>query len=472
VRCLLVMVLLLVQTAARSEAQTGEAWNPIGDHGLSAYNVDWDTPGPGSLQSMPLGNGDIGLNLWVEEQGDLVFYIGKTDAWGENVHDSRGLMKLGAVRLALDPKPLGAGRPFRQILKLHEGEILITEGAPSEATQLRVWVDAHHPVIRIEISGKAPSSVTVAMETWRTAPRGDFTADTIVAGQSNRVAWYHRNGPKSEAPVMGRMFGAAIVGSGMTNRDSQTLRSAAPTLTHLVSVYPLTLGSGSVQDWQSELDRQIMHLEALPIEQTRQEHQAWWDALLASQLDLHPRRPAGRCDVTRGYLLQRFITACAGRGAYPIKFNGSIFNVDDPNHKNGNATSAVDADFRDWGGQYWFQNTRAMYWPRLVAGDFDLMLPLFRMYAAMIPANAAQVKGYYHHDGAYFAETSPYWGGLKYVGPEAPENWTDHYFTPILELSMMMLDYYDYTGDRPSPSTDAAATWRGGPALLRQALHP
>ena len=41
----------------------------------------------------------------------------------------------------------------------------------------------------------------------------------------------------------------------------------------------------------------------------------------------------------------------------------------------------------EWGGQYWFQNTRAMYWPRLMAGDFDMMQPLFRMYADILPAN-------------------------------------------------------------------------------------
>jgi alpha-L-fucosidase 2 len=83
-----------------------------------------------------------------------------------------------------------------------------------------------------------------------------------------------------------------------------------------------------------------------------------------------------------------------------------------------------------------------------MAGDFDEMLPLFNMYAQILPDNAKQVKKFYHHEGAYFAETSPFWGGLLYMGPEVKENWTGHYFTPILELSMMMLDYYEYTGDQ------------------------
>src|SRR6185312_13091797 len=82
------------------------------------------------------------------------------------------------------------------------------------------------------------------------------------------------------------------------------------------------------------------------------------------------------------------------------------------------------------------------------AGDFDMMLPLFKMYAGQLAPNAEQVKGYYKHEGAYFAETAPFWGGLRYWGPEVKEDWTGHYFTPILELSMMMLDYYEYTGDK------------------------
>ena len=82
-----------------------------------------------------------------------------------------------------------------------------------------------------------------------------------------------------------------------------------------------------------------------------------------------------------------------------------------------------------------------------MAGDFDMMLPLFRMYANILPANEKQVWQYYHHGGAYFAETAPFWGGLNFMGPDVKANYTNHYFTPILELSMMMLDYYEYTGD-------------------------
>ncbi|MEI8139935.1 MAG: DUF5703 domain-containing protein [bacterium] len=41
------------------------------------YNVVWHTPSRDSSGSMPLGNGDVALNVWVEEGGDLLFYIAK-----------------------------------------------------------------------------------------------------------------------------------------------------------------------------------------------------------------------------------------------------------------------------------------------------------------------------------------------------------------------------------------------------------
>ena len=155
--------------------------------------------------------------------------------------------------------------------------------------------------------------------------------------------------------------------------------------------------------------------------------------------------------VTQGYVLQRFVSACAGRGGAPIKFNGSIFTVDyykQEQIKGVETNYMMSADARAWGGQYWFQNTRPMYWPMLAAGDFDTMQPLFKMFRAMLPRNEAEVRDFYHHDGAYFCETKPFYGGINKLAPDAPGKYTDFYYTPILELSAMMLDYHAYTGDK------------------------
>src|SRR6476469_8679991 len=111
---------------------------------LDRYNVVWNSPSRDASGSMPLGNGDIGLNVWVEAStGDVLMLIGKTDAWDENSIN----LKLGRFRLKLTPNPLAAGAAFRQELKLRTAEIEISLG---DAT-LRLWVDANQAVIRIEL---------------------------------------------------------------------------------------------------------------------------------------------------------------------------------------------------------------------------------------------------------------------------------------------------------------------------------
>jgi alpha-L-fucosidase 2 len=409
---------------------------------LDKYNVLWDTPGPGSAQSMPLGNGDIGLNLWVEKNGDLVFYISKTDAWGGELAAQKDewmkqggvLMKLGAVRVSVNPNPLAKGSFFKQVLQLKTGEILIQEGEGASAIKLRVWVDANNPVIRVETHSAAPGTVSVKLENWRSG-----LTDTVLRNQKGRIAWYHHNAATADPHLANLTFGAIIKGKGLVNKDNATLQSGKAGTSQLISIYPLTSVAESGDQWLSKLQNKVNQIEKLKLEQTRLAHQQWWQQFWQRSW-VFVRGDEQANHVTQGYVLQRFVTACAGRGAYPIKFNGSIFVVDNP-AKNENA------DFRAWGGQYWFQNTRAMYWPRLMAGDFDMMLPLFGMYANILPANAAQVQQYYHHAGAYFAETSPFWGGLNFMGPDVKANYTNHYFTPILEISMMMLDYYEYTGN-------------------------
>src|ERR1700744_3253205 len=83
---------------------------------LNKYDVSWNEAGFSSYQSMPIGNSDIGLNVWTETNGDLAFYISKTDAWGEETKD-RGpwmkeggvLMKLGLVHVSILHNPFKKG---------------------------------------------------------------------------------------------------------------------------------------------------------------------------------------------------------------------------------------------------------------------------------------------------------------------------------------------------------------------------
>ena len=96
------------------------------------YDVTWNSPSADASGSMPLGNGDIGLNAWVEPSGDLLFYISKTDAWGDNAR----LLKVGRVRVAVDP-PLPT-EAFCQTLRLGEGAMEAVFGEGDDATSIRL----------------------------------------------------------------------------------------------------------------------------------------------------------------------------------------------------------------------------------------------------------------------------------------------------------------------------------------------
>ena len=161
--------------------------------------VVWDSPSADSRGSMPIGNGDIGANVWVEPSGDLLLLLSKSDAWDEV---SR-LCKLGLLRIKL-PSVTG----FRQELRLADGEIRITAGGVTT----RVWIDANWPAAHVEMKGVQTFTTSVAHETWRTQEKtlkdGEIracwgqqgspdpliiAADTVLDGQKNQIVFFHRN---------------------------------------------------------------------------------------------------------------------------------------------------------------------------------------------------------------------------------------------------------------------------------------
>src|SRR5271167_4959239 len=75
-------------------------------------DVTWNSLGTNENNSMPIGNGDIALNVWTEQNGDIVLLLAKSDAWSENGQ----LLKLGRVRVSLTPNPFVGQTNFTQSL--------------------------------------------------------------------------------------------------------------------------------------------------------------------------------------------------------------------------------------------------------------------------------------------------------------------------------------------------------------------
>lgn len=130
---------------------------------LDRQNVVWKTPSKDASGSMPLGNGEVGINLWVEEGGDLLFYVSRTDAWSE----ASRLLKLGRVRIKISPNPFELGKPFRQELVLKDGRIRLE----LEEGSIDIFVDSAQPVIHIQDEWKTPHTMVASLESWRSAER-------------------------------------------------------------------------------------------------------------------------------------------------------------------------------------------------------------------------------------------------------------------------------------------------------------
>ncbi|MEW6235238.1 MAG: DUF5703 domain-containing protein [Candidatus Omnitrophota bacterium] len=454
---------------------------------IDRCNVVWDAPSQDSYGSMPLGNGDIGLNAWIEKDGDLLFYISKTDAWSENGR----LLKLGRVRIQFTPNPFRSGQPFQQTLSLADASILVKAGESGDEWSLKLWIDANAPVIHVEADSQKPILAQAALECWRTEPRElektkeIFSAyglqgapfpvvvspDVIHQDRPNQIAWHHFNktsiwmetlklqglpsfAEKAADPLLHRAFGGVILGKDMMSAGAVALRSRQPHTQHEITIIIPPVQTG-LDAWAHSLDEAILNAQKTPLAEARARHEAWWKEFW-NRSWIYVNDNAGdhskTFQVTQGYALQRFITACAGRGSSPIKFNGSIFTVDckEPGE-------TFDADYRRWGGPYWFQNTRLIYWPLLAGGDFDMAPPLFDMYFNALPLAKARTQIYFQHEGAYFPETMYFWGayanenfGWDRQGKSVSEvdnHYIRYYWSNNLELLALMLEYYEYTKD-------------------------
>src|SRR5215207_6977187 len=125
----LLLLMLVAVSAAIIQAQD-----------ISQYDVLWNAQSKNSSESMPLGGGDIGCNIWVENN-DILLYISRSGTFDEN----SSMLKLGRVRISLFPNPFKTR--FRQELKLKQGYIEING---DHNTLIKLWVEVFKPVIHVE----------------------------------------------------------------------------------------------------------------------------------------------------------------------------------------------------------------------------------------------------------------------------------------------------------------------------------
>lgn len=475
---------------------------------MDAYNIVWNKPSQNSSESMPVGGGDIGLNVWVE-QGDVLLYLQRTGTFDEN----NQMLKLGRLRLTCSPNPFTEDGFIAQSLHLYESQIVI-EGAHPDTGRVKiaVWVEVDRPVAHLEVEAEHAVQVRVRYESWRTAkrevvdrhacmalmnyPGQVFTHPDHMGERHDGVLFYHANQYEDLAlhkeaklqqleaykeqiadPAAHLIFGGLIRGSGFVYEGRENnvksyqhtpyqcwlLRSVSAARRHDLQMYLHVAKAPDAEQWLEELDRKVCEDKySWPIRRDRvwEEHQAWWRKFWSKGYVMIRPDACDESDpawqIGRNYQLFRYMLGCNASGAFPTKFNGGLFTFD-PGFVFKQLQEET-PDFRRWGGGvFTAQNQRLVYWPMLKTGDFDMMPSQFDFYRNTLPAAELRTRIYWGHDGCCFTEqisntglpSSKQYGWQRdpHLDPGVEDNlWIKYEHVHQLDFAYMILEYYRYSG--------------------------
>lgn len=463
---------------------------------LNNYNPIWNTQSNNSSESMPLGGGDIGLNVWVEN-GDLYFYFSRSGTFDE--HNT--LLKLGRVKVSLTPNPFKDNDGFHQELVLKDGYVLVAQND----TKIKLWVDVFKPIIHLDLESESPLKMTASYESWRHknreskgkannansykwAPQGEIiTFKDSIAFKNNGVKFYHRNREKTVFdvavkqqkmesveeemmnPIVDLTFGGFMKGDNLipvgnylgkyqdTDFRGFSLSSIKPSKKQSVEIY-LNTSQFDFNTWNNGLKSLIAANKRA--KQAEKNTMKWWndfwDRSFIYTQESNSTAKDSVYQIGQNYQLFRYMLGCNAYGKYPTKFNGGLFTVD-PVFTNPDLNFTP--DFRNWGGgTMTAQNQRLVYFPMVKSGDFDMMKSQLDYYLSLQKNAELRSQVYWKHGGASFTEQLENFGlpnpaeyewkrpadydpGMEYNA------WLEYEWDTVFEFCQMMLQQKEYAGE-------------------------
>lgn len=473
----------------------------------SRYNVIWNSPSTDPSGQMPLGNGDIAAGVYAIEDGDLFLLLSKNDAFTYN----GDIFKTGRVRVSISPNPFLKGKPFKQSLDLETGSIEIE----AEGVRFRIWADANRPVYHVEIKADEEISVSASPDLWeridgcqwnKTGDPIDPPTQDVLLKKNGKLVWYFAVGDRSVYPTELKYYDVEHMaetfpdpyrfntfGNLLESPDLELSNDAliGSGKTFDIRIHALTKQAPDISGWIGAIEQQAA--QPINVEADWERHCNWWSefwnrswiAVTDNSLPLSDReqfngegyrnqreeKNSGAL-VAQNYNVFRFLMACQSRGKIQTKFNGGLFTqplrydkeprLEAIQHDGGVWISHEDD--RLWGRRFTYQNQRLLYWPLLMSGDFEMMLPFFDYYTNLLPVRKAITQAWFGHEGAYYRENIEPTGGERDCSVDGTDKETkplktapgkndgkgyyhSYYFTSGLETLAMLIDYVNYSGD-------------------------
>ena len=383
-------------------------------------DVVYLAPATEPYEALPLGNGQLGVMVRNAPAMNYIFNHGSFFANGEQDNE---LISSGELSLAL---PEAWQRGFvDQRLALHDALIVTRFQTGAAQHTIKSWLAEGLDLMVIEIESTANlPDLTAILSIWErkisseaTASRDDVCLTTVGVG-----------GHRATALVVQALEGQTQT-SAKGLQGSLEISTTTKHLTLLVAC-PVVTGQGLGSESARRAARQ-----ALATAQAKggaalwQEHLNYWhDFWTRSGVLMHSED--GLADYVENlYHLHLYWMAACSRGPEAPKFNGGNFLF-------GN-------DGRSWGGYYWYQNTRELFWPLLPANHPELLKPLLDLYWRNLPAAQKLAKDLFNAPGACYHETM----GRTGHGDKANNTYTCLYHTTGTEIAHQFYQYYLHTRD-------------------------
>ena len=453
-------------------------------------NIIWTSQSKNSSESMPVGGGDIGVNVWVEK-GEIYLYLSRSGAFDEN----NTLLKLGRVKLKLNPNPF-EGKSFKQELILKDGYVQISGANNQLNAQIKVWVDVFKPIVNLEVKSNQKLITEASYESWRFedrittgkennqnsykwAPQGVVkTHKDEIGFNGNSILFTHQNTAETVFdvvvkqqglysykssmynPLKNLKFGGIMQGDNMVaagNYEGKYLSTPFKGYT-IKSKNPVKSQQIAVILNSSEDKEKVNYAEYSPIKSFAAT-KLWWNNYWNKSFIYINSADTVVNQVSQNYQLFRYLLAANAKGNWPTKFNGGLFTFDP---ELTDTTLKYTPDFRNWGGgTHTAQNQRLVYWPMLKSGDFEMMKPQFDFYKRILQNAELRTKEAWRHNGASFTEQIENFGlpNPAEYGWKRPEGydkgmeynaWLEYEWDTIFEFCLMILETERYNGNNIS----------------------
>jgi hypothetical protein len=376
------------------------------------------------FEAMHLGNGRLGVCLWNE--GGLTWQL-------NNGRYRQGNEPVSSGRVTLRTPALQAAKPdqFEQRTNLWDGTVTTHTASPAGKADVVSFVAEGDDllVVRCRETGDGPRELTLHL--WPSRTEAHF-----VTG-SDFVALTEPANHKEDFLATGMALLVKVDGARVTasQRNARTLTLTLDSPEEYTIYVANPVGQKSEQDTLQAAAAMIDRAKAQGYASLLARRRAFWHAFWPKSF-LHITSPSGEGDFLENlWYLFFYDLASMSRDTLCPKFNGGNW--------------LVEKDNRWWGGGYWHQNTREIFWPAYSANHVELTEPFFELYGRAAACARQSGRVGLGVDGYYIPEWIPVnVGALKTPKPiKPPGGYTAFIFTVGLEVGLQAWWRYEFTGD-------------------------